>query len=400
MVTRLALKDIRIFLSDRKALGLTFLLPIVLVSIFYFAFGGSGNGGNQPVVRLVVCDLDSSTTSRELVARLDSLQGLHLDEVDESSGHQLVVQGKRAALLILHSGLADSVQSGTSLPAELIYDSGRPMEFGILSSILFSEIGEFGGESRGRELAKQQMIAEFGMPENMADSLLTEMMDDGQSEAQAPLQLTEVVGERDNSFALIQAVAGTAVMLLLFGVAAMGSEILKEKEEGTLRRLLSAPFPPERILWGKLLSTVIIATTQLLVLFLFAAVAFGLDLSTNIPALLLMIVTTALVCASFGVLLASVAGSRKQVDSMSTVIILVMSAVGGSMMPVVFMPEFLQKLAVGTVNYWSIQGFYDIYWRKLGFSAVLDNAAILLGISVLLLAISSYFFRRKVIQLA
>jgi ABC-2 type transport system permease protein len=91
--------------------------------------------------------------------------------------------------------------------------------------------------------------------------------------------------------------------------------------------------------------------------------------------------------------------SRKQLDGLSTILILTMSAIGGSMMPVVFMPMFLQKMAVGTVNYWAIQGFYDIYWRNLPLVEVLDNAAVLLGLSALLLGLAVWFFRRNLLRL-
>jgi ABC-type multidrug transport system permease subunit len=112
-----------------------------------------------------------------------------------------------------------------------------------------------------------------------------------------------------------------------------------------------------------------------------------------------MIVATALACASLGILLASVCRTRKQLDGLSTILILVMSAIGGSMMPVVFMPAFVQKLSVGTVNYWAIDGFYDIYWRNLSFSAVLDNAGVLFGIAALLTAIALPFYHRNILKL-
>ena len=48
-----------------------------------------------------------------------------------------------------------------------------------------------------------------------------------------------------------------------------------------------------------------------------------------------MILATAFACASFGIFIASIAKTRKQVESYSTLIILVMSAIGGSMVPLV-----------------------------------------------------------------
>jgi len=42
-----------------------------------------------------------------------------------------------------------------------------------------------------------------------------------------------------------------------------------------------------------------------------------------------------------------------------------MSCIGGSMIPLFAMPLFMQKISVFSVNYWGVQGFYDIFWRML-----------------------------------
>ncbi len=393
-------KDLTLFLTDKRAIALTFLLPIAMITIFYFAFGGSPKDGNQPVVSLVLSDHDSTEASAGFVSLLDSLKGLRVEKVaDDQTGRNAVAKGKRAAALMIHPGFADSLRRGGSLPLEVIYDSGRPMEYGIISQLLNGAIAEYAGESQGRARAKRQMTEKFGMAEEVADGILAQMTSTDETSAPEPFQVTEIAGERNNDFSLIQAVAGTAVMLLLFSVSGMGAGLLAERESGTLKKLLYAPISPFMILAGKFISTMLISVAQLVLMFIFAAIAFRLDLGRNLPALVLMILGTAAVCAGLGMFLASVSRSRKQLDGMSTILILTMSAIGGSMMPVVFMPPFLQKIAVGTLNFWAIQGFYDIYWRNLGLMAVLDNFAVLLGLTVVMMSLSAVFFKRNLIRL-
>ncbi len=409
---RIALKDLLQFSRDKRGLALTFLLPIGLITIFYFTFGGGGSDDDEgPIVSLIVHDDDSTQQSRSLVADLDSLDGLRLEEVAGADyAREVVAKGKRPACLLIEPGFGDSVESGGTLPLELVYDSGRPMSIGILTQLLYGQVAALAGESQGRARAKRQMMAQFGMDAETAESLLDQLnedeagtgsaaFDNASAQPEPPFRTSEVVGERNTNFTLIQSVAGTAVMLLLFSVAGMGSGLLVEREQGTLRKLLLAPIRPDAVLFGKLLAAVAVAVLQLVLMFVFAAIAFGLDLMVNIPGLLLMILATAMACASLGILLASVCRTRKQLDGLSTILILVMSALGGSMMPVVFMPQFVQKLSVGTVNFWAIDGYYDIYWRQLGFSAILDNAGILFGIAAVLTAIALPFFRRNILRL-
>ena len=45
---KLASKDLHLFFYDKKALALTLLLPIGLITLFAFAFGGAGGEKNEP----------------------------------------------------------------------------------------------------------------------------------------------------------------------------------------------------------------------------------------------------------------------------------------------------------------------------------------------------------------
>ncbi len=123
------------------------------------------------------------------------------------------------------------------------------------------------------------------------------------------IKMTKLVrSTNDNQLGLIQAVAGTAVMWLLFSVVGVGMSILDEKHEGTLTRLLyTPPTNPVNILFSKMISANVISILQLLIMFLFASLAFGLEIYSNLGGMLINIIATAFACSSFGILLASLA---------------------------------------------------------------------------------------------
>jgi hypothetical protein len=74
------------------------------------------------------------------------------------------------------------------------------------------------------------------------------------------------------------------------------------------------------------------------------------------------------------------------VQGYSTIVVLVMSAIGCSMIPIFIMPEIMQKIAVVSVNYWGIQGFYDIFLNLLPITDItfLSKVFVLIGIGTLL----------------
>lgn len=208
--------------------------------------------------------------------------------------------------------------------------------------------------------------------------------------------------EADHLSGIVQVVAGTSVMMLLFSVAGIGGSLLDEKQDGMLKKILCSPMPPNHILYGKMIFSNIISIIQLIIMFIFAWLAFGLDIIHHLPSLLIMILATAYACSGFGILLASFARSRQQVQGFSTVIVLVMSAIGGSMIPVFIMPEIMQKIAVVSVNYWGIQGFYDIFLRALPITDIkfLSKVFTLIMIGTSLNIIAFQMFRRNILKIA
>jgi len=200
---------------------------------------------------------------------------------------------------------------------------------------------------------------------------------------------------------LVQAVAGTSVMMLLFTVAGIGGSLLDEKQEGMLKKFLCSPIPPDHILYGKLVYANVISIIQLIIMFIYAWLVFKLDIIHHLPSLLLMILAIAYACSGFGVLLASFAKTRQQVQGYSTLIVLVMSAIGGSMIPVFIMPKIMQEIAVATVNYWGIQGINDIFLKLYPITnfTFLSRVFVLIGIGTFLNLIALLMFRKTILKI-
>ena len=215
-----------------------------------------------------------------------------------------------------------------------------------------------------------------------------------------------VFGKMNNSeegqlMGLVHSVAGTSVMMLLFSVAGIGGSLLDEKQEGMLKKLLCAPLSPNYILLGKLVFANIISIIQLIIMFVYAWLILGLDILNHLPSLVLIIFTIAYACSGFGVVLASFAKTRQQVQGYSTIIVMVMSAIGGSMIPIFVMPEIIRNMAVVSVNYWGIQGIYDIFLELLPITDItfLSRVFVLVGIGTFLNFIALYMFRKNILKI-
>jgi ABC-2 type transport system permease protein len=398
-------KDLKIFFTDKRAIILSLLLPIGLITLFALAFGGVGGDDEEEGTPIAVlyADEDQTSSSKSIITELDAIPGIVCIATDTQSAKNQIKSGDQIANIIIHKGYEDALNNGTDIPIELQYDQSRAMEISVLQNLLVSKISSVKGEKdadKGVDRIMQNMFS--NLPAQTQDSIRNNLKSglNKENEQEQLITMTSVVGEEESNWGLIQAVAGTAIMMLLFSVRSIGSGMLEEKENGVLKKLLQSPITPFEILFGKMLTAVIVAIFQLSVMFVFSWLAFGLDIFMNLPALIIMILTTAIACSAFGVLLASIVRSKKQADSLSTIIILFMSAIGGSMIPLYIMPAFMQDAAVISVNYWSIQGFYDIFWRETGVAGVTQNAIVLIAITAGVLAISAFFFKKNILRIS
>jgi len=403
-------KEIRSFVKDRRAVMLGILMPIILISVFSLAFGGINSKENRKNP-LLICDEDKSATSMKVITGLDSVKSLDLATTTTDSALHLIKSGKYPAALIFHKGFGDSVNQIKHLPWEMKYDASQSVQMGMmqqyLAQSLFGNVGKIMTERMVMRNAQKQfagmdslsmMMATIQMKKNLDAS--SKGMDDLQQNIMK-MQSSPIEKETDNQ-GIVQAVAGTAVMMLMFSLTAMGGRILEEKENGTLKRLLYSPLTSTQILSGKMICAILYATVQLLIMFSFSSLVFGLVLIPKILAVLVVILSTAFACSGFGMFLAAVVKSREQLQSLSTLAILSMSVIGGSMVPSFLMPSWMQSVGHVSINYWSIQAFFDIFWRQIPITdpIYLEKVGVLLVFGAVLSTIAFRLFKKNVTSMA
>ncbi|WP_457618340.1 ABC transporter permease [Lutibacter sp.] len=406
MITTIFKKDLKLFFSNKKNVVLTFLIPILLISLFAFAFGGiSTKSSEYKQVTLLYADFDSSSTSKKIKEQLDTISAVNLMQVTLEEGSNALLKGKYSGFLILNKGLKDSLLLSKKLPITYKYDASNPFEAKMLQSIITGVIMSTIGSQLYIRKVENYINTEFKtMPNNLKQRILTDISQvsfKNKASTSAIIEAVPVIKESSNTgnLGLIQAVAGTAIMMLLFSISGVGGGLLEEKESGTLSRLLYTPIKTTSILYGKMLATLFISMLQLFTMFVFAWIAFDLPIFKDLISLILLTIAVAFSVSSFGVFLVSVSKTRQQLQNLSTIIILLMSAIGGSMIPLFVMPSIMRKIAVISLNYWGIQGYYDIFWRNLSTFEILPRIGVLNLIGIVMLLISIPLFKRNIVSL-
>jgi ABC-2 type transport system permease protein len=184
-------------------------------------------------------------------------------------------------------------------------------------------------------------------------------------------------------------------MFLLFSsVGGAGGALLEEAEAGTLERLLSTNLGMTGVLIGKWIFLALVGFAQLTVMFIWGQLVFGLPLLGHLPGFAVMTIVTAGAAAALGVVLATIARTRAQLSGFSTILILTMSALGGSMFPRFLMSEGMQKVGLLTFNAWALDGYLKVFWRQAAVWELWPQVAVLVALTLAFLSIARLMARR------
>jgi len=427
-VFRTALTNLR---RDRAAMLLSFVLPVVFFSIFAFIFGSAGKRGATPKIALVVVDEDKSEISRRFVDALknestlvvqlapESKEGKPAPLYDAKTAEAAVREGKVRVALIIPKGFGESpIALGPGKQAQklqLLADTSDPVApqvvFGLLQETAMTSLPDLMADTGAKYIGqwvgglspKQQAAVDKNL--NMLKQGLAARgggngpaVKAGQSGTQTgglvQVETRDILGERKKNPYVAYYAAGVGVLFLLFTAVGAGGALLDESEAGTLDRILSSRVSMTKLLLGKLTFLVFLNLSQLIVMFVWGAIAFQLDLLHHISGFLVMAVATAVTTAAFGLMLAAMCRTRAQLAAFSTLVVLVISALGGSMVPRFLMPESLQKISFLTFNAWAIDGFTKVFWRESSLLELWPHVTVLMSFSVAFLFISRWLARR------
>lgn len=402
---------------DRAAMMLSFVVPIVFFSIFAGIFGAQRS--RTPSVTMAVADLDGSAASKRLVAALRNESALKILEAakdskqpfDARSAEEYVHSGNAPVALLIPKGFgASKIEFGarSSGPQfQLLTDSADPIAeqvaSGLLQKTIMTAMPDMMMKSgvdaidrwSGGLTAQQRATIDQSIDRFQAQQTATVSQSKPASRGSiVNIKVTDIVGQnKKNSVAALYA-AGIGVMFLLFTATNAGGALLDEIESGTLDRILSTRVTMTQLLLGKMVYLWTLGMLQLIVMFVWGAIAFKLDLAHHVGGFLIMALATTFCTSAFGLFLASISRTRAQLGAMSTLIVLSVSALGGSMFPRFLMPEVIQKAGLVLFNSWALEGFTNVFWREEPLSSLVMPVIVLIAFAVGFFAVARQLVKK------
>jgi ABC-2 type transport system permease protein len=413
---------------DRGALVLSFVLPLAFFSIFAVIFGGQRD--STPKVHVILVDEDKSAASQQLVKGLENELSLVAmtrpaaksknapppPDYTAATAEAAVKAGDAPVALIIPVGfgqhpIAFGPDTGASA-LQLLNDKSDTIAPQIVMGLLqkaamtympavMAEQGmKYADKYVGGFTPQQKKIVDDGLADlrrEVANGDVGSGTGSDSDDAGAGIISVKeraVVGENKHNPMVSFYAAAIGVMFLLFTASNAAGSLLDEAESGTLERVLSTRVTMTKLLGGKLVFNTLLAFSQLVAMFVWAQVMFKVDFLGHLGGFTVMGLCTAFAVAAFGLLLASACHTRAQLGALSTLVILIMSSVGGSMFPRYFMTESMQKAGLLTINAWAIDGFTKVFWRDLPLKELWPQVSVLVGVGIVLFVIARRVARR------
>ncbi|MHB8478080.1 MAG: ABC transporter permease [Steroidobacteraceae bacterium] len=373
--------DLRLYLTDRRALVIGVVVPIFIAAFFGYVFGGNGAAEAPGKIPIALVDEDQSTVSRAIAADLAGEALLEVRTLDRSAAEARVRSGKvQVAAIIPKNFGAASMQallSGMAKPrVELLIDPSQAISGRVVEG-LFAEHGM-------REIAKQAFGASGQAPLGLQRGLSIPY----------GVETTKITSARNvpyNGYA--HSFAGmTTQFILLAGIDA-GIVLLLARERGIWQRLRSAPLSKTEFLLARTLSTVLISLFQFMLIYSAAIVVFGVRIGGSIIGFAALAVALCLLNAAFGLMLASIGRSAAATRGIAVMATLLLVMVGGAWVPSFVFPQWLQRVSLAAPTRWAVDGLDAVSWRGLGLSAAVTPFIILSSTAIVCFAVAVWQFR-------
>ncbi|MBB5802533.1 ABC-2 type transport system permease protein [Saccharothrix ecbatanensis] len=380
-----SLHELRSRLRDGTAVLITLVAPIALATLF-----GVALGGDDPPLRTTIAIVDHDGGEFPASVRREALAVPELEDIltfrdytDENAAQAAIDTGEAGAALVFPAGFTDSVGAGRGGEMQVIESPDTPLAGTIARSI----VDRISALVDARTLAAKSVLA-AGMPPEQVKAYVEE------NGARGPT--LELAGDPLSGGAVDLAVyygSGMAVLFAFFVAGSSARSLLTERQLGTLGRIRAAPVPVWTAPAGKAVVGFGLALLSMCATWWSSVLIFGESWGDPVGVFALCLAHT-FAATSLVMLVASGAKTDAQADGYTLGIGFVFAFLGGSLVPLYNLPEFLQHAALLTPNGWVASGLTHLASTGEGATSVAGPVAVVAGIGVVAGTLAVYRIRK------
>jgi ABC-2 type transport system permease protein len=400
---KIATKDLRLLLRDRRSLLSLVALPLFFITIIGISAGQLFTQKEKAKrMRVGVVNEDTSNLSDDLigeVGRLDALEVTVLSNRNEAK--DLLADGKIDVAAFIGPRYHEKVEQ---------LDTG---------DLFYTESGRLAGRLRSLDIEVQsgaflasaaevveQLVFAFAVrtiaPEvlqaqdpQLARRLFLKTKRAMRNRDLGDAPAVEKVATKSRSDVIYEyLVPSYTVMFVFFIVSQMARSMLGERDTGTLTRLCMGPVTRTGMMVGKTVPFFLISILQTIILLLAGKALFHMSWGQSPWMLAPVVISTSLAATALGLLIAAVVRTDAQVTAYGNFVVLILAGISGCLMPRSWQPELMQHMGMLTPHAWALIAYDHLLGREVANLHVVWNCcAILVGFSLAFFAAAAWRFR-------
>jgi ABC-2 type transport system permease protein len=414
-VLTIAAHHLRRIVRNPGLILLLLAIPVTLAAIEYGAFGRTAAEGKLPPTKVLFLDEDDTLLSGALPQVFSGGPAKDFFELaqvpDKAEAARLFKRSQAAALIVVPKGFQDAVLAGRR--AELVFYKNPIQSIGpeiarsmiemtaVIGNGLYAQALEPIARIRAlmdnnREPTSDDvaMISRgfFESGRRMANlqglnGMTVGVQRPGESEARTGFG-------NDPKLFFAYVFPGLVVFALMFIAQSLSIRLLRDRLKGLQRRIVITPVAPIAVVLGGVLYMVAALLALLVFLAAVGAVVFRIQLRDPV-SLVAIGLGFAVFAAALHLLSGSLAKSDRSAGFVGSVVVLVLSLLGGTFVPAEQYPPFLRGLAVLVPNGAAQQGFIDVLVHKTPLVALGGRLGVTWAWGLVTMGLAVFFERRR-----
>lgn len=345
------------------------VLMVVLPTVFSFIFGGIAvnSVSHKPLVNIVVSEGPVNSQVMKLLMKNDQFQW---EKATEKQAKENVLNQETIATVIIPKNISERINENESL-FDVILQRKSEQYLGLAPYL----------EGTGRVIVNSYHAVGNSDEKSFITLLKALTANDGVKINQ------EIIKQNDEFKEIVNLMfIGFAIMFMMFGLSGATSAILDEKMGGTWSRLLITPATKLQITLGYLGTYFLMGWVQFAILMVATSILF--DTSWGNLAYLIPYASLVILCViGFSLMIAGLVKTKQQAMALSAVLITSTCMLGGVYWSLEFVPEFMQKIALGVPQSWAMSGFDEILSGSLHPKTLLKDIVALFGFTAVFFSI-------------
>lgn len=369
----IAITDLKITLRDKMFFLWVLLFPLFFAFLFGMAFKGSSPSAAK--ADLDILDQDRGVLSKALIDELKH-QRYSLNLLEEKKETE-------TRILIIPPGFTEKIIKGEKVDLILEKEPQSSMEAGqaVYAHILRGVI---------KTMARLIQLA----PENL--EILENQFNETSLKELISVKIKQAGKLKTIPSGFNHSVPGTTVMFLLFTVLMYGGiNLLEERRQGQLERIILTPATYTALIGGKWVNRLMIGMLQIILMFSAGRLIFGVYLGESIPALFLVSLFFCGSIAGLSILLGCLIQKEEILIVLNILVANLMAALGGCWWPLELVPEGLRTASFIFPTGWTMDAFHKLISFGYGFQEIIPHIAFLALFSLVFLFLAVKFFKLR-----